>query len=54
MSMNSYAVGTSTRWKNSTSCPTNGVALAQIVNLPNKFTSRSPYLVVPETSWIIW
>lgn len=52
--MGSYAIGTSTRWKNSDSSPTNGVALAEIVNLPSRFASKSPYLVVPETSWIIW
>ncbi len=33
---------------------TNCVALAEIVNLPNKFVSTNPYFVVDKTDWIIW
>jgi hypothetical protein len=52
--MGSYAVGSSTRWRNSTSTPSSAVALAAIVNLPEEFVSRSPYLVVAQTDWILW
>ncbi|KZW01474.1 hypothetical protein EXIGLDRAFT_717897 [Exidia glandulosa HHB12029] len=53
VSMGSYAVRGSSKWKNSAMCPTSCVALAEIVNLPGKFVSNNPYFVVAETSWII-
>lgn len=52
--MGYYAVAAGVRWKGSEVMPSSCVALAQIVNLPQKFTSSHPYFVVPQTEWIQW
>ncbi|KAF6754673.1 hypothetical protein DFP72DRAFT_812438 [Ephemerocybe angulata] len=52
-SMGHYASGTRTAWKNSQSNPTNCVALAEVVNLPEKFVSSNPHFVVADTTWIM-
>lgn len=54
ISTGSYSMGAQTCWRNSASRVTNCVALAEIVNLPGKFVSQSPYFVVDKTDWIIW
>jgi ubiquitin-conjugating enzyme E2 Q len=41
-------------WPNSNILPSSCVAVAEIVNLPNQFVSKSPYLVVAQTHWIVW
>ncbi|KAG1868338.1 hypothetical protein DFJ58DRAFT_858928 [Suillus subalutaceus] len=53
ISMGSYATGGLQSWKNSTIAPSACVALAEIINLPQKFTSYNPYYVVKQTEWIM-
>ncbi|KAG2071233.1 hypothetical protein BDR04DRAFT_1075782 [Suillus decipiens] len=53
VSMGSYATASSQCWKNSAIAPSACVALAEIINLPQKFTSRDPYYVVKQTEWIM-
>ncbi|KAI0643473.1 hypothetical protein C8Q79DRAFT_979163 [Trametes meyenii] len=48
-----YAQSAAFFWRNSSAKPSACVALAEIVNLPNKFKSTSPHLVVPQTEWIV-
>ncbi|KAJ8597247.1 hypothetical protein M405DRAFT_587353 [Rhizopogon salebrosus TDB-379] len=48
-----YAAASGACWPNSTTCPTICVALAEIINVPHKFTSSSPYYVVQNTEWIM-
>lgn len=52
-SFGTYAQGGIT-WKNSQLYPQSCAALAEIVNLPEKFVSSSPHYVVSDTTWIIW
>jgi ubiquitin-conjugating enzyme E2 Q len=52
-SLGSYAQGGIT-WKNSQLYPQSCAALAEIVNLPEKFVSNNPYYVVADTTWISW
>jgi ubiquitin-conjugating enzyme E2 Q len=52
-SFSSYAHGGST-WKNSQLYPQSCAALAEIVNLPEKFVSNHPHYVVADTTWIVW
>ncbi|KAJ2925630.1 hypothetical protein H1R20_g11464, partial [Candolleomyces eurysporus] len=53
VSMGTYAQGSQSTWKKSQSCPSNCVALAEIVNLPSRFVSSNPYFVVADTTWIM-
>ncbi|KII84929.1 hypothetical protein PLICRDRAFT_116954 [Plicaturopsis crispa FD-325 SS-3] len=53
VSTQTYAQASPHSWRNSKIVPTTCTTLAEIVNLPSKFTSTSPYLVVPQTEWII-
>lgn len=53
VSMGTYATRGSCRWKSSAIIPSACVALAEIVNLPEKFVSNNPFFVVADTSWII-
>ncbi|EPS95732.1 hypothetical protein FOMPIDRAFT_1032740 [Fomitopsis schrenkii] len=48
-----YSVVTGSGWSNSSLNIQSCVALAEIVNMPSAFVSTTPYLVVPETEWII-
>jgi ubiquitin-conjugating enzyme E2 Q len=50
--MGTYAQAASTTWKNSDYPIGKLAALAEIVNLPNEFVSRNPYLVVNKVEWI--
>lgn len=52
ISLGNYAVPTNVSWKNSEFPATKIAALCEIVNAPSKFTSSSPYLVVPNMTWI--
>jgi len=52
-SFGTYAQGGIT-WKNSQLYPQSCAALAEIVNLPEKFVSSNPHYVVSDTTWIIW
>ncbi|TEB26206.1 hypothetical protein FA13DRAFT_1795840 [Coprinellus micaceus] len=52
-SMGHYAVASRTAWKHSASCPSNCVALAEVVNRPQEFVSSSPYFVIADTTWIV-
>lgn len=52
--MGSYAVAGRSTWRKSKICPTNCVALAEIVNLPSQFVSNNPYFVIKDTHWIVW
>jgi ubiquitin-conjugating enzyme E2 Q len=54
VSMSSYSASTTHIWKNSVSSPTKAAALAEIVNLPEKFVSSNPFFVVAQTDWIVW
>ncbi|TFK51185.1 hypothetical protein OE88DRAFT_1658981 [Heliocybe sulcata] len=53
VSTGTYAQGSSTVWRKSEICPSSCTAVAEIVNLPERFTSTNPYLVVPQTEWIV-
>ncbi|KAI0668099.1 hypothetical protein C8Q78DRAFT_1099205 [Trametes maxima] len=53
VSVHTYAQSAGFYWKNSAAKPSACVALAEIVNLPSKFKSTSPFLVVPQTEWIV-
>ncbi|RPD55194.1 hypothetical protein L227DRAFT_579837 [Lentinus tigrinus ALCF2SS1-6] len=53
VSTGSYSMGAQSCWRNSASRVTSCVALAEIVNLPNKFVSQNPFFVVDKTDWII-
>ncbi|KAG8830025.1 hypothetical protein FRC17_005567 [Serendipita sp. 399] len=48
----SYSRAATSRWKNSELAPSTALAIAEIVNLPEKFVSTNPYFVVPEVTWI--
>ena len=52
-SLATYAQGGVT-WKNSQSYPQSCAALAEIVNLPERFVSNNPFYVVGDTTWIVW
>ena len=52
-SFGNYAQGGAT-WKNSQLYPQSCAALAEIVNLPEKFVSHNPHYVVADTTWIVW
>ncbi|KAG1734953.1 uncharacterized protein EDB91DRAFT_1146148 [Suillus paluster] len=52
-SMGGYSPGSSQHWNNSAIIPSACVALAEIINLPTKFTSHDPYYVVKQTDWIM-
>ena len=54
ISMGCYAVAGRSTWRKSKICPTNCVALAEIVNLPSQFVSDNPYFVIKDTDWIVW
>ncbi len=54
ISMGHYAGGNSTMWRKSKICPNACVALAEVVNLPEKFVSSNPYFVIADTTWIVW
>ncbi|KDQ20057.1 hypothetical protein BOTBODRAFT_152662 [Botryobasidium botryosum FD-172 SS1] len=53
VSMSRYARSSSEIWKNSNLRPTSCMALTEIVNLPNKFVSQTPYYVVQHTEWLL-
>ncbi|KAG2118605.1 hypothetical protein DEU56DRAFT_747553, partial [Suillus clintonianus] len=53
VSMDFYAMVSSLSWKNSTNIPSACVALAEIINLPQTFTSQNPFYVVKQTEWIM-
>lgn len=53
VSMGTYAAGGAQSWRNSTIAPSACVALAEIINLPQRFTSCNPYYVVKQTEWIM-
>ncbi|KAK0467149.1 uncharacterized protein EV420DRAFT_1507476 [Desarmillaria tabescens] len=53
ISMGHYAAGNSTMWRKSKICPNACVALAEVVNLPEKFVSSNPYFVIADTTWIV-
>ncbi|KAG2129598.1 hypothetical protein DEU56DRAFT_872472 [Suillus clintonianus] len=53
VSMGSYATISSLCWKNSTIVPSACVALAEIINLLQKFTSQNLFYVVKQTEWIM-
>lgn len=53
VSIGSYARGTSSRWCNTELNITSCVVLAEIINLPDQFTSQNPYFVVKQTDWIL-
>ncbi|KAG8837202.1 hypothetical protein FRC18_009828 [Serendipita sp. 400] len=48
----SYSRAATSRWKNSELAPSTALAIAELVNLPDKFVSTNPYFVVPEVTWI--
>ena len=52
--MGTYAQPGKSTWRKSKICPTNCVAMAEIVNFPSKFVSSNPYFVIKETHWIMW
>lgn len=52
--MGSYAQASSIRWANSEISPVACVALAEIINSPDQFTSKNPYYVVQHVDWILW
>ena len=52
-SFSHYAQGGVT-WGNSQLRPHSCAALAEIVNLPEKFVSNHPHYVVADTTWIVW
>ncbi|KAH9895584.1 hypothetical protein C8Q73DRAFT_688553 [Cubamyces lactineus] len=53
VSTGTYAAAASSCWRNSAVKANACVALAEIVNLPSKFVSSSPYIVVDQTEWIV-
>ncbi|KAG6813798.1 hypothetical protein H0H92_007210 [Tricholoma furcatifolium] len=53
ISMGTYAQPGRSTWHRSRICPTNCVALAEVVNLPSEFVSHNPYFVIKDTHWII-
>ncbi|KAI0350812.1 hypothetical protein OH77DRAFT_1570284 [Trametes cingulata] len=53
VSLGSYSVAAASCWRNSATRAAACVALAEIVNLPQKFVSTSPYFVVDKTEWIV-
>ncbi|KAG5639239.1 hypothetical protein H0H81_005313 [Sphagnurus paluster] len=53
LSMGTYAHAGRSTWRKSKLCPTNCVALAEIVNRPNEFVSQAPHFVIKDTHWII-
>ncbi|CAA7264437.1 unnamed protein product [Cyclocybe aegerita] len=52
-SMSYYAQSARSAWQKSQSGPTNCMALAEVVNLPNKFVSNNPHYVIKDTHWIM-
>ncbi|KAJ3509436.1 hypothetical protein NLJ89_g5227 [Agrocybe chaxingu] len=52
-SMSYYAQSARSAWQKSQSGPTNCMALAEVVNLPNKFVSSNPHYVIKDTHWIM-
>ena len=42
------------RWRSASLTMTGCMALAEIVNLPEQFTSQNPHYVVQHTHWIVW
>ncbi|KAI0656109.1 hypothetical protein C8Q70DRAFT_1014692 [Cubamyces menziesii] len=53
VSTGGYAAAATSCWRNSAVRANSCVALAEIVNLPSKFVSTSPYFVVDKTEWIV-
>lgn len=53
LSMGSYATPGRSTWRKTKICPTNCVALAEIVNLPSQFVSNNPHFVIKDTHWIV-
>ncbi|KAI0367123.1 hypothetical protein BV20DRAFT_1091315 [Pilatotrama ljubarskyi] len=53
VSLSAYSAAASSCWRSSATRATACVALAEIVNLPQKFVSTSPYFVVDKTEWIL-
>ncbi|KAF9461901.1 hypothetical protein BDZ94DRAFT_1262434 [Collybia nuda] len=53
ISMGTYAQSGRSTWSKSKICPTNCVALAEVVNLPFQFVSHNPYFVIKDTHWIM-
>ncbi|KAJ3740793.1 hypothetical protein DFH05DRAFT_1528585 [Lentinula detonsa] len=54
ISMGSYAAGSRvTGWRNSKVCPSNCVAIVELVNLPSEFVSSNPHFVVDKTHWLV-
>jgi len=54
VSMGTYATTTSLRWSKSEIAPLSCLALAEIINSPQDFTSKDPYYVVAQVDWILW
>ncbi|KAJ7120629.1 hypothetical protein C8R43DRAFT_1151577 [Mycena crocata] len=52
-SMGHYEQGGRACWRKSKLGPTSCCALAEIVNLPNKFVSQNPHFVIKDTEWIM-
>ncbi|KAJ7213658.1 hypothetical protein B0H12DRAFT_1061615 [Mycena haematopus] len=52
-SMSHYAAGGRASWRKSKLGPTTCCALAEVVNLPQKFVSSNPHFVVKDTEWIM-
>ncbi|KAG6890413.1 hypothetical protein C0995_008767 [Termitomyces sp. Mi166 len=53
ISMGTYAQPGRSTWRKSKICPTNCVALAEVVNLPHEFVSHDPHFVIGDTHWIM-
>ncbi|KAI0773052.1 hypothetical protein BD413DRAFT_538699, partial [Trametes elegans] len=53
VSLGTYAAGATSCWRNSAVKASACVALAEIVNLPEKFVSTNPFFVVSQTEWIV-
>ncbi len=54
ISMGHYAQGNSTVWRKSKLGPNSCTAVVEAVNLPDEFVSHDPYLVVADTTWLLW
>ena len=54
VSMDSYSQIATTIWPSSCLGVRNCAVVAEIVNLPERFVSTSPYFVVAQTEWIVW
>ena len=54
ISMGNYARGGALQWSQTEAHVNSCVTLAEIINLPQEFRSATPFLVVPQTHWIVW